>query len=172
MQARYPLILVDEFQDTNQDQDDMLASIWRHPERYQKGCMIMVGDRKQAIYGFRGGDMLTFLNAYKDIQAKHGREYKLIHNHRSVADLVEVVDALFQRQIDFGEQVQYDPIRAGTRPHPVLIDQNQSNPYPLRWLMLKDKETEAQQVAWKIRDLLNQSHAGQLYFQKMLRLKP
>ncbi|MBK5975880.1 UvrD-helicase domain-containing protein [Acinetobacter baumannii] len=166
VQARYPLILVDEFQDTNQDQDDMLASIWRHPERYQKGCMIMVGDRKQAIYGFRGGDMLTFLNAYKDIQAKHGREYKLIHNHRSVADLVEVVDALFQRQIDFGEQVQYDPIRAGTRPHPVLIDQNQSNPYPLRWLMLKNKETEAQQVAWKIRDLLNQSHAGQLYFQK------
>lgn len=166
VQARYPLILVDEFQDTNQDQDDMLASIWRHPERYQKGCMIMVGDRKQAIYGFRGGDMLTFLNAYKDIQVKHGREYKLIHNHRSVADLVEVVDALFQRQIDFGEQVQYDPIRAGTRPHPVLIDQNQPNPHPLRWLMLKDKETEAQQVAWKIRDLLNQSHAGQLYFQK------
>ena len=166
VQARYPLILVDEFQDTNQDQDDMLASIWRHPERYQKGCMIMVGDRKQAIYGFRGGDMLTFLNAYKDIQAKHGREYKLIHNHRSVDDLVEVVDALIQRQIDFGEQVQYDPIRAGTRPHPVLIDQNQPNPHPLRWLMLKDKETEAQQVAWKIRDLLNQSHAGQLYFQK------
>ena len=166
VQARYPLILVDEFQDTNQDQDDMLASIWRHPERYQKGCMIMVGDRKQAIYGFRGGDMLTFLNAYKDIQAKHGREYKLIHNHRSVADLVEVVDALFQRQIDFGEQVQYDPIRAGTRPHPALVDQNQPNPHPLRWLMLKDKETEAQQVAWKIRDLLNQSHAGQLYFQK------
>lgn len=166
VQARYPLILVDEFQDTNQDQDDMLASIWRHPERYQKGCMIMVGDRKQAIYGFRGGDMLTFLNAYKDIQAKHGREYKLIHNHRSVADLVEVVDALFQRQIDFGEQVQYDPIRAGTRPHPALVDQNQPNPHPLRWLMLKDKETEAQQVAWKIRDLLNQSHTGQLYLQK------
>ncbi|MDQ9036115.1 UvrD-helicase domain-containing protein [Acinetobacter seifertii] len=166
VQARYPLILVDEFQDTNQDQDDMLASIWRHPERYQKGCMIMVGDRKQAIYGFRGGDMLTFLNAYKDIQAKHGREYKLIHNHRSVADLVEVVDALFQRQIDFGEQVQYDPIRAGTRPHPALVDQNQPNPYPLRWLLLKDKETEAQQVAWKILDLLNESHTGQLYLQK------
>lgn len=166
VQARYPLTLVDEFQDTNQDQDDMLASIWRHPQRYQKGCMIMVGDRKQAIYGFRGGDMLTFLNAYQDIQAKHGREYKLIHNHRSVADLVEVVDALFQRQIDFGEQVQYDPIRAGTRPHPVLVDQSQPNPHPLRWLMLKDKETEAQQVAWKIRNLLNQSHAGQLYFQK------
>jgi exodeoxyribonuclease V beta subunit len=128
VQSRYPLILVDEFQDTNQDQDDMLASIWRHPQRYQKGCMIMVGDRKQAIYGFRGGDMLTFLNAYQDIMAKQGREYKLVHNHRSVKELVEVVDVLFQRQIDFGEQVSYDPIQAGSRPHPALIENAQANP--------------------------------------------
>ncbi len=46
--------------------------------------MIMVGDRKQAIYGFRGGDMLTFLNAHQDIMRKQGRNYKLVHNHRSV----------------------------------------------------------------------------------------
>ncbi|MFK8934696.1 UvrD-helicase domain-containing protein [Acinetobacter junii] len=165
VQARYPLILVDEFQDTNQDQDDMLASIWRHPQRYQKGCMIMVGDRKQAIYGFRGGDMLTFLNAYQDIMAKQGREYKLIHNHRSVKELVEVVDALFQRQIDFGEQVIYDPIQAGERPHPALIDDHQINPAPLRWLKLADSKEQATQVAWKIQSLLNQAHLNQLYLQ-------
>lgn len=165
VQARYPLILVDEFQDTNQDQDDMLASIWRHPQRYQKGCMIMVGDRKQAIYGFRGGDMLTFLNAYQDIMAKQGREYKLIHNHRSVKELVEVVDTLFQRQIDFGEQVIYDPIQAGERPHPALIDDHQINPAPLRWLQLVDSKEQATQVAWKIQSLLNQAHLNQLYLQ-------
>ena len=165
VQARYPLILVDEFQDTNQDQDDMLATIWRHPQRYQKGCMIMVGDRKQAIYGFRGGDMLTFLNAYQDIMAKQGREYKLIHNHRSVKELVEVVDALFQRQIDFGEQVIYDPIQAGERPHPALIDDHQINPAPLRWLQLADSKEHATQVAWKIQSLLNQAHLNQLYLQ-------
>ncbi|MDU2406748.1 MAG: UvrD-helicase domain-containing protein [Acinetobacter junii] len=165
VQARYPLILVDEFQDTNQDQDDMLASIWRHPQRYQKGCMIMVGDRKQAIYGFRGGDMLTFLNAYQDIMAKQGREYKLIHNHRSVKELVEVVDALFQRQIDFGEQVIYDSIQAGERPHPALIDDHQINPAPLRWLQLADSKEQATQVAWKIQSLLNQAHLNQLYLQ-------
>ena len=162
VQARYPLILVDEFQDTNQDQDDMLASIWRHPQRYQKGCMIMVGDRKQAIYGFRGGDMLTFLNAYQDIMAKQGREYKLIHNHRSVKELVEVVDVLFQRQIDFGEQVIYDPIQAGSRPHPALIDNEQANPAPLRWLQLQEGNEQATQVAWKIQTLLNQAHLQQL----------
>ncbi|WP_256414242.1 UvrD-helicase domain-containing protein [Acinetobacter sp. 5862] len=162
VQSRYPLILVDEFQDTNQDQDDMLASIWRHPQRYQKGCMIMVGDRKQAIYGFRGGDMLTFLNAYQDIMAKQGREYKLIHNHRSVKELVEVVDVLFQRQMDFGEQVIYDPIQAGSRPHPALIDNEQANPAPLRWLQLQEGNEQATQVAWKIQSLLNQAHLQQL----------
>ncbi|PWF32353.1 hypothetical protein DBB30_33880, partial [Yersinia pestis] len=35
VQARYPLILVDEFQDTNQDQDDLLAKIWRDANRVQ-----------------------------------------------------------------------------------------------------------------------------------------
>ena len=162
VQSRYPLILVDEFQDTNQDQDDMLASIWRHPQRYQKSCMIMVGDRKQAIYGFRGGDMLTFLNAYQDIMAKQGREYKLVHNHRSVKELVEVVDVLFQRQMDFGEQVIYDPIQAGSRPHPALIDNEQANPAPLRWLQLQEGNEQATQVAWKIQSLLNQAHLQQL----------
>lgn len=162
--ARFPLILVDEFQDTNQDQDDMLAQIWRHPSRVQQGCMIMVGDRKQAIYGFRGGDMLTFLKAHQDVFHQQGRLYNLVENHRSVAPLVEVVDALFQRKIDFGEQVYYTPVQAGSRPHPALIDHGVANPTPLRWIMLEDKEREAEQVAWKIRDLLNQGIQGQLYF--------
>lgn len=162
--ARYPLILVDEFQDTNQDQDDMLAQIWRHPNRVKQGCMIMVGDRKQAIYGFRGGDMLTFLKAHQDVFGKAGQEYNLIFNHRSVKPLVEVVDALFQRQMDFGEQVWYTPVQAGPRPHPDLLDQGHVNPQPLRWIKLEDKNQEAEQVAWKIRELLNQGIQGSLYF--------
>ncbi|SPL68862.1 UvrD-helicase domain-containing protein [Acinetobacter stercoris] len=162
--ARYPLILVDEFQDTNQDQDDMLAQIWRHPSRVKAGCMIMVGDRKQAIYGFRGGDMLTFLKAHQDVFGKEGHAYNLVYNHRSVKPMVEVVDALFQRQPDFGEQVFYTPVQAGPRSHPDLIDHGNINPFPLRWIYLTDKNTEAEQVAWKIRELLNQSVSGQLYF--------
>ena len=163
--SRYPLILVDEFQDTNQDQDDMLAQIWRHPERLKQGCMIMVGDRKQAIYGFRGGDMLTFLKAYQDVMSKAGRCYQLVYNHRSVPALVEVVDALFQQQPDFGEQVLYTPVSAGPRRHPALMDQGCSNPVPLRWLQVENKEMEIEQVAWNILELLNRSTQGQLYFE-------
>ena len=163
VQARYPLILVDEFQDTNQDQDDMLARIWRDAQRYHQGCMIMVGDPKQAIYGFRGGDMLTYNKARLDVLAKQGRQYSLKYNHRSVQKLVQVVDALFQRQQDFGEQVYYQPVEAGTRPHPALVDAQGENHVPLRWLLLEDKKNEAQQVAWKIRDLINQGIQQQLY---------
>lgn len=164
--ARYPLILVDEFQDTNQDQDDMLAQIWRHASRVNQGCMIMVGDRKQAIYGFRGGDMLTFLKAHQDVFGKDGHAYHLIYNHRSVQPLVDVVDALFQCQSDFGEQVIYTPVQAGERPHPDLVDQGEINPTPLRWVQLEDKNNEAEQVAWKVRELLNQGVQGTLYFQE------
>ncbi len=161
--SKYPLILVDEFQDTNQDQDSMLASIWRHARYYQQGCMIMVGDPKQAIYGFRGGDMLTYNKARADVQAKQGRLYSLKYNHRSIPALVEVVDALFQRQMDFGEEVQYSLVEAGPRPHPALIDGQGENRQPLRWLMLEDKNNEALQVAWKIRELLNQAAQQQIY---------
>lgn len=163
VQARYPLILVDEFQDTNQDQDNMLARIWRDQKRYMQGCMIMVGDPKQAIYGFRGGDMLTYNKACADVLSKQGQQYSLRHNHRSVKVLVQAVDALFQRQIDFGEEVIYSPVEAGSRSHPPLIDADGENHLPLRWLLLNDKKDEPIQVAWKIRDLLNQGIEEKLY---------
>lgn len=164
VQSRYPLILVDEFQDTNQDQDNMLASIWREPSRLDQGCMIMVGDRKQAIYGFRGGDMLTFLNAQQDVLAKVGRCYELTRNFRSIPSLVNAVDELFQQQPDFGEEVIYRPIQAGKQ-HVPLVDTGEINPHPLRWLSV-ESEHEATQVAWKIRELLNQSKQKQLYFEQ------
>lgn len=163
--ARYPLILVDEFQDTNLDQDTMLAQIWRHPTRLQNGCMIMVGDRKQAIYGFRGGDMLTFLKARDDVYRKQGQFYQLKKNFRSIAPLVKVVDALFQCQMDFGEDVVYVPITAGAT-HADLYDHKHINPTPLRWLQLEHKDQEAEQVAWQIQQLLYQSAQQQVYFAK------
>ena len=163
VQAHYPLILVDEFQDTNQDQDDILARVWRDAKRYSQSCMIMVGDPKQAIYGFRGGDMLTYNKARADVLSKQGQQYSLRHNHRSVKVLVEAVDALFQRQMDFGEEVIYSPVAAGVRPHPALVDAHGENHQPLRWLLLNDKKDEPIQVAWKIRDLLNQGIEETLY---------
>ena len=162
--SRYPLILVDEFQDTNQDQDNMLGQIWRNPKWYSQGCMIMVGDPKQAIYGFRGGDMLTYSKARQDVLAKNGRLYSLKYNQRSVRELVEVVDALFQQQMDFGEAVSYQPVEAGARAHAICYEKQLPNPKPLRFLTLQESDQEPLQVAWQIRKLLNLSAQQQLHF--------
>src|SRR5690606_24306912 len=61
MRAQYRVALVDEFQDTDPRQ-------WRIFERVfgaDSGdpALFVIGDPKQAIYGFRGGDVETYLDA-------------------------------------------------------------------------------------------------------------
>lgn len=163
---KYKVIIVDEFQDTNQDQDNALALIWRDKARLKNGCMIMVGDRKQAIYGFRGGDMLTFVNAHADVTRKKGCFYNLVHNHRSIPELVQVVDSLFQRNPNFGDGVTYMPVSAGDRVHPALIECGVKNPKPLRWVSITKSVDPHMQMAQQVISLLKQGQAGELLIEE------
>ena len=63
--ARYPRVLVDEFQDTDPLQAEILwrlagdgdtAGPW-HELAIRPGALFLVGDPKQAIYRFRGADV-------------------------------------------------------------------------------------------------------------------
>ena len=59
MRHRWRVVLVDEFQDTDPIQ-------WQVLERAFHGhahAMVLIGDPKQAIYAFRGGDIVTYLDA-------------------------------------------------------------------------------------------------------------
>ncbi|WP_226913249.1 UvrD-helicase domain-containing protein [Gephyromycinifex aptenodytis] len=58
MRQRWPVVLVDEFQDTDPVQ-------WQVLDRAFSGhsTMVLIGDPKQAIYAFRGGDVVTYLQA-------------------------------------------------------------------------------------------------------------
>ena len=58
MRQRWSVVLVDEFQDTDPVQ-------WQVLDRAFTGhsAMVLIGDPKQAIYAFRGGDVTTYLNA-------------------------------------------------------------------------------------------------------------
>lgn len=162
IQHRYPVALIDEFQDTNADQDRVVAQIYRQ-QIDPKSCLILVGDPKQAIYGFRGGDVQTYLNARRHVEALGGTVHHLTENHRSVAPLVAAVDHLLSALDDMGEGVMYTPIAAGTRPHPRLVDASGENVQPLRWLELDKDAFYAQQVAWQIADILAQAQAGELF---------
>ncbi|MDT1853049.1 UvrD-helicase domain-containing protein, partial [Acinetobacter baumannii] len=54
--------------------------------------LFLIGDPKQAIYGFRGADIHSYLAARR---ATAGRHYWLGTNFRSTAGLVEAVNQLF-----------------------------------------------------------------------------
>ena len=58
MHQRWPIVMVDEFQDTDPVQ-------WQVIDRAFTGrsTLILIGDPKQAIYAFRGGDIVTYLKA-------------------------------------------------------------------------------------------------------------
>lgn len=163
---RYPVALVDEFQDTNTDQDRVIARVYRNQPLDPMVCLILVGDPKQAIYGFRGGDVQTYLQVKAEIQQAQrqgqGRLHGLTVNQRSVTPLVQAVNALFLRNTDLGDEIEYPAISAGERPHPILSDQSVQNPQPLRLIPLIEAKQESQQIAWQVMQLLNQAAQGAL----------
>ena len=62
----YPIALIDESQDINSEQAQMLERIYlaKEDKDNNRGFLLLVGDPKQAIYGFRGGDVANY-NAMK-----------------------------------------------------------------------------------------------------------
>ncbi len=65
IQKRYRYIMVDEFQDTNRIQWDIIKMLcsWKDSggkEILHPGKLFVVGDKRQAIYRFRGGDVTVF----------------------------------------------------------------------------------------------------------------
>ena len=88
---QYPIALIDEFQDTDPVQYRIFARLYPADTELDLGCF-MIGDPKQAIYSFRGGDIFTYLKAH---QATLGRHYTLSTNYRSTDDLVQAVNQVF-----------------------------------------------------------------------------
>lgn len=86
LRDRYRVVMVDEFQDTDRLQWQIL-----HDAFHDHADLLLIGDPKQAIYGFRGGDVATYLVA---ADAAH-QHLTLPVNHRSDARLVAAVSSLF-----------------------------------------------------------------------------
>jgi exodeoxyribonuclease V beta subunit len=80
MRERWRIVMVDEFQDTDLTQ-------WQVVERAFGGqcTVILIGDPKQAIYAFRGGDIVTYLQAARTA----GQRRTLGVNWRTDSALVE-----------------------------------------------------------------------------------
>ncbi|WP_054812889.1 UvrD-helicase domain-containing protein [Nocardia arizonensis] len=82
---RYRVALVDEFQDTDPLQWDILRRAF-----HGRATTVLVGDPKQAIYAFRGAEVLSYLDA---VAHADGRR-ELTDNWRSDAGLLAALDHL------------------------------------------------------------------------------
>ncbi|WP_162062537.1 exodeoxyribonuclease V subunit beta [Vibrio taketomensis] len=85
----YPVAMIDEFQDTDPLQYSIFSRIYLpHPQ-----CgLFMIGDPKQAIYGFRGADIFTYIKARNQVSS----HFTLGTNWRSSADMVAAVNQVFE----------------------------------------------------------------------------
>ena len=103
MRQRWQVVLVDEFQDTDPVQ-------WQILDRAFSGhsTLVLIGDPKQAIYGFRGGDVDTYLTAAASATARH----TLGVNHRSDGPLVRSLGALLGGAELGDEEIVVHPVSA------------------------------------------------------------
>ncbi len=95
--GQYPAALVDEFQDTSPVQLRIFDRLYRIAENDPARALLLIGDPKQAIYGFRGADIHSYLQAR---EATRGRHHVLGTNHRSTQGLVEAVNRVFKAAED------------------------------------------------------------------------
>src|SRR5450432_1654681 len=109
----FPAALIDEFQDTDQRQFEIFDRIYRDDSGESRGTLVMIGDPKQAIFGFRGGDIAAYLRASEQVTQR----YSLAVNHRSSAALVSALNALYEHS-DGGfddARIRYRHVQGGGR---------------------------------------------------------
>ena len=85
---RYKAAIIDEFQDTDETQWSIFKNIFKKNSK----PLFLIGDPKQAIYGFRGADIFSYLSAAKSAD---NIKFTLLENWRSEPGLVSAVNALF-----------------------------------------------------------------------------
>ncbi|MFW5473168.1 UvrD-helicase domain-containing protein [Knoellia sp. CPCC 206450] len=103
MRQRWSVVLVDEFQDTDPIQWQVFSRAFATPGK----TLVLIGDPKQAIYGFRGGDVHTYLAAARTSTT----QCSLPTNHRSDAPLVDALQVL-TCGAELSPGIEVHPIRA------------------------------------------------------------
>lgn len=105
---RFRRIMVDEFQDNNEENKRLIYLLAAKPEftqtaRYPEvddiiiDKVFMVGDEKQSIYRFRGADVSVFKNISRDFGKE--RVLPLSENFRSENDLIRTINKIFDNSI-------------------------------------------------------------------------
>jgi exodeoxyribonuclease V beta subunit len=93
--GQFELVMIDEFQDTDVAQWEIFRSIFHHGD--VRTPMVLVGDAKQAIYEFRGGDVTVIQRTAQSVlENSDYATAELNINYRSHEQLINAVNQFYQ----------------------------------------------------------------------------
>ncbi|MGE3609044.1 MAG: UvrD-helicase domain-containing protein [Bacteriovoracaceae bacterium] len=98
IQKVYQYFIVDEFQDTSEIQFSIIEKLIEK----DFSRLFCVGDAKQAIYGFRGGELSVFQNCASLVPQVR----TLKNNYRSLPHIIEFNNSLFKAILPLGQDFQ------------------------------------------------------------------
>ncbi|WP_434990696.1 exodeoxyribonuclease V subunit beta [Xanthomonas melonis] len=119
LRAQYAIALVDEFQDTDDRQWAIFSNVFGNGALALAAglapSLFLIGDPKQAIYGFRGGDVRTYLAAAISAELAP----PLSHNFRSRPGVLAAIDALYAQagytDAFLTDGIAFHPVQPGTK---------------------------------------------------------
>jgi len=101
LQNRFKYIMVDEFQDTNQNQWEILSLIASDRDRggrpvLREDKLFVVGDKRQAIYRFRGADVTVFDRVTEEIKHSNASNTRpmLWHDQHTLKEMTSIAPSL------------------------------------------------------------------------------
>ncbi len=118
IRKRYRVAFVDEFQDTDDLQWRIFNTLFMQTGSVNR--LFLIGDPKQAIYGFRGADIFTYLDARRTLTELASRNqahlYRLDTNYRSLPAMVGGFNQFFGQATWFGREADKGPFDIGYPP--------------------------------------------------------
>ena len=100
LKERYSYILVDEYQDTNEIQNEIINT-------FVDSNLFIVGDPKQSIYAFRGTDLKSYFNFSNKIKNR-GISLVMNKNYRSDGKIINFINSTFENLIESYEEMDFD----------------------------------------------------------------
>ncbi|MFP4436968.1 MAG: UvrD-helicase domain-containing protein [Chloroflexaceae bacterium] len=158
-QAELRTVLVDEFQDTNEDQRAIIAALTGLTENVAASPgLFIVGDAKQSIYRFRGADVSVFQAVAQTLQDLGGQAVALNTSFRAHPPLLDWINAtvapIFAREEPLrGYEVPFEQLLAH-RPPPAHAQCVELHIVPGEGNSATIHDCEAQALAARIQALV------------------
>ncbi|MGA7869577.1 MAG: UvrD-helicase domain-containing protein [Candidatus Binatus sp.] len=115
LRERYRVALIDEFQDTDELQWKIFRQVFI--EGSGGNTVHVIGDPKQAIYGFRGADVHAYLEAREQLTKSGATVVRLRDNFRSTSDMIQACNLMLDQNakppLFTGEITYSHPVRCG-----------------------------------------------------------